>query len=69
MVRVRTMISKIFHKGEQSLGYNPKIQNKKGAFNILNDIRENVTLVKLMDTVGNVNHAISIVRSWIFDSN
>ena len=33
----------------------------KGNFDILNEISENVTLVKLMDTPGNVNHAISTV--------
>ena len=55
-------------KGEQCLRYNLKIWNKKGDFDKLNDISENVTLEQLMDTLGNVNHAISIVRSWIFDS-
>ena len=39
------------------------------AFDILNDISENVTLVQLMDSIGNVNHSISIVGHWIFDSN
>ena len=42
---------------------------KKVTFDILNDISKNVTLVKLMETLGNVNHAISIVSNWIFDSN
>ena len=28
----------------------------------------NVTLVQLMDSIGNVNHAISVVGYWIFDS-
>ena len=36
---------------------------------ILEDISKNFTLVKLMDSLGNVNHAISVVRKWIFDSN
>ena len=40
----------------------------KGSFDILNDISENFTLVKLIDTVGNLNHAVSIVGHWIFDS-
>ena len=40
-----------------------------GAFDILNDMSENVTLVQLMDTLGNVNHAISILDDRIFDSN
>ena len=42
---------------------------KKGAFDILNDISENVTLVQLMDTIVNVNHAITIVDYWLFESN
>ena len=41
--------------------YNLKKWVKKGTFDILNDISENFTLVKLMETLGNVNHAISIV--------
>ena len=39
------------------------------AFDILNDIGENVTLVQLMDSLRNMNNAISIVGHWIFDSN
>ena len=35
----------------------------------LGDISENVTLVQLMDSFGNVNHVISLVGNWIFDSN
>ena len=41
----------------------------KGGFDILNDISEQFTLVKLIDTVGNLNHAVSIVGNWIFDSS
>ena len=41
----------------------------KGSFDILIDISENVTLFQLMDYLGNVNHAISVVGYWIFDSN
>ena len=39
------------------------------AFGIINDISEYVTLVQYMDSLGNVNCAISIVGHWIFDSN
>ena len=46
-----------------------KVWNKKGDFDIINDISENVTLVHLMDTLVNVNHAISTVVCWIFESN
>ena len=56
-------------KGEQNLIYNMTIWRENDAFDILNDISENVTLVQLMDSIGNVNHSISIVGHWIFDSN
>ena len=39
------------------------------SYDILTDISENVTLVQLMDYLGNANHAFSVFRSWIFDSN
>ena len=38
------------------------------AFDILNDISEDVTLVQLMDSQGNVDNAIGIVGYWISDS-
>ena len=38
------------------------------AFDILNDISENFTFVQLMDSLGNLNHAIIILGHWIFDS-
>ena len=41
----------------------------KGAFDILNEISKNVTLVQLIDSLGHVNCDISIVGYWIFDSN
>ena len=56
-------------KVEQNLQYNMTIWNKNYAFDILNDISEDVTLVQLMDSLGNMNHAISIVGHWIFYSN
>ena len=42
---------------------------KKGEYKIMENISANVTLVKLMDSLENVNHAINIVGNWIFDSN
>ena len=38
-------------------------------FDNLNDIREHITLVKLMYTAGNVNNFVSIYGHWIYDSN
>ena len=46
-----------------------KKNKNKGTYDILNDITTNVTLVQLMDSLGNNNHAICVVGSWIFDSN
>ena len=40
-----------------------------GSYDIMTDISENVTLLQLMNYLGNVNHAISIVGYWIFESN
>ena len=38
-------------------------------YKTLEDISENVTLVQLMDSLVDVNHAISVVVNWIFNSN
>ena len=57
------------HRGEQHLRYNLKRGNKKFGFDILNGISDNVTLVQLMESLRNLNHAISIVSFWIFDLN
>ena len=40
---------------------------QKGYFNIFKYTSEHVTLVPLMDSIGNVNNAISVVGYWIFD--
>ena len=54
-------------EGEQNRQYNLTIWNKNDAFDILNDISKDVTLVQLLESPGNVNHDISIVGYWIFD--
>ena len=59
----------MYVKGEHSLRYNIKLGQKKYALNILENIIEYVTLLQLMDSLGNVNHYISILGPWIFDSN
>ena len=56
-------------KGEQNLRYNLTIWRGNDAFDILNGISEDVNLVQLMESLGNVNHPINIVGNWIFDSN
>ena len=42
---------------------------QKGTYKIAKDSIEHVTLVQLVDSLGNVNHAIIVVGYWIFDSN
>ena len=56
-------------KGEKNLIYNLNVWQKKGAFDILNNISEYFTLVQLMDSLVKVNHDIIIVCYCIFDSN
>ena len=56
-------------KGEHNLRYNMKVWQKNDAFDILKNVIEYVTLVQLMDSLGNLNHAISIVGNRIVDSN
>ena len=46
--------------GEQNLRYNLTIWSENDALNILNEISEIFTLVQLMDSLENANHAISI---------
>ena len=57
------------NKGETKVHYNLIKYKKKGLYKILEDISENVTLVQLMDSLGNMNHAISVVGYLIFDLN
>ena len=57
------------NEGEARVHYNLIKYKKMNEYNCLEDISENVTLVQLMDSLGNVNHAISVVGNWIFGSN
>ena len=57
---------KKINRGEAKVHYNLIKYKKKGPYKLLEDISENVTLVHLMDPLGNVNHAISVVGYWIF---
>ena len=51
-------------KGEQNLRYNLTIWSENDAFDILNDICENFTLVQLMESLGNLNNGFIIVGNW-----
>ena len=62
------MISQAWKKGEHSIIYNIKLWNIKGDLETIKDISEHLKLVQLIETVGNVNHEVSIGRNWIFDS-
>ena len=56
-------------KGTPKVYYILKKYKNRGSYYILTDISEHVTLFQLMDSLGNLNHAISVVGYWIFDSN
>ena len=56
-------------KGEPKVHYSLVKYKKKIYYDILKDISSNFTLAQLMDYLGNVNHDISVVGYWIFDSN
>ena len=60
---------KIKNIGEAKVHYNLIKYKKKGVYKFYEDISENITLVQLIDSLGNVNHAISVLGYWIFDSN
>ena len=40
-----------------------------GTFDILNNISEHVTLVQIMDSLGNMNYAVNVIGKWIYDSS
>ena len=56
-------------KGKPRVYYSLRKYKNMGSCDILTDISEHVTLVQLMDYLGNVSHAISVVGYWIFESN
>ena len=63
------MKNKLCCKGEERQRYNMNIWTKKDDFDILNNISEHFTLVKLMNYPVNVNHALSAVSYLVFYFN
>ena len=63
------MLNNKRNKGEARVHYKLIKYKNKGDYKILEDISADVTLVQFMDSLGNVNHDISVVGNWIFDSN
>ena len=60
---------KKIRKGDKHLPYKLRQWKKFGTFYIMINISKYLTLVQLMDSVGGVNHAVSVVGKCIFDSN
>ena len=58
-----------YFKGEPRVYYSLRKYKKMGYYDILKYRGDNFTLVQLMDSLGNVNHAISFLGYCIFDSN
>ena len=63
------MLDKSINFGEQRLRYKLETWKKMGGFDILNNISYHITLVQLMDSLGDVNHALSVVGKCNFYSN
>ena len=63
------MINNKINKGEARVHYKLIKYKNKGDYKIFEYISAKFTLVQLMNSLGNVNHAISVVGSWIFDLN
>ena len=63
------MKNKKRNKGETRVHYKLMKYKKMVEYEILENISANVTLVQFMDSLRNMNHAISVFGSGIFDSN
>ena len=60
------MLNRKINKGEARVHYKLIEYKKKGNYNFFQDVIANVTLVQLMDSIENVNHAIIVVGICIF---
>ena len=60
------IVDKDIKKGKQHLCYKLEQWKKKGTFDMMKNIVDNITLVKLMDSLGNLNHAVSVVGGRFF---
>ena len=49
--------------------YSLRKYKEMGSYDIMADMSDHVTLIKLMNSLGNARHAIIVVEYWIFDSN
>ena len=63
------MLNRKINKDKARVHYKLMKYKKMNEYKMLEDISANFTLVQLMDSLGNVIHAISIVGICIFDSN
>ena len=63
------ILNNTIHKGEARVHYQLIKYRLMVEYKILEDINANFTLVQFMDSLVIVNHAISVVGNWMFDSN
>ena len=63
------MVDKEINKVKQCCHYKLHQWKKKVTSDIFNDTSEHVALVQLMDTAGDINHAVINYVCWIYDSN
>ena len=69
MVANAIMTNRKIIEGDQHILYKLEHWKKIGTFDIMHNISKYVTLVQLMDSVGNMNNAVSVISKWSFDSN
>ena len=63
------MTDRVREEGEKNHCYKIVKWGETGKLYILNGIRDHLALVQLVDTAINVNHDVSIIGCWIYDSN
>ena len=63
------MVDKERSKAEKRLSYRLEQWKKIDSITILSNISDNVELVQFMESLGNMNHSLSVSARWIFDTN
>ena len=63
------MVDKETNKVKWNLRYKQEKWKKIGSYDIINNISKHVTLLQIMEYLGNKNHIVSVIGNWRFYSN
>ena len=63
------MTDNVRNKFYEHRRYEVKKRKRRNDFDIINDMSEYLTLIQLMDNLGNVSHAVTMSGVWIFITN